>query len=231
MPELFIDPEIRARFPELRAAGFLVSDLNKLEWKKIDFASLYEQAKKKHIQAAGLSTENLLQCSTVAEWRKALRDCGIKPSEFRGSVEQLLRHFLRGQTLSTGIPAIDLYCGFSLLYLSSLGGYDFDELGLQMVSLRFAKPGEDRFEPLGAKPEDFPLTKETPVYTAGSEVLCWGFNCRDAQRTSLRDKSKTALFIGEALNARQLHDLEDCLNELRRLLQSLGANPDPIFSK
>jgi len=104
-------------------------------------------------------------------------------------------------------------------------GYDLERVDEKAASrdivLRFAKPG-DHFEPLGGRPEDFPLRADIPVYACGTEVLCWAFNVRDSAATSLVEGTRSALFVGEALSEDQADRLLAAISELRATLESAG---------
>ena len=157
----------------------------------------------------------------VKDWRSAIAACGLKPSTYKSSPEQLARRTLKSGPVHTGLPLVDLYCEVATRHLAPLGGYDVDRLPPEDVELRLARPGTDAFVPLGGG--DMPLTDKVAVYASGSTVLCWAYNCRDSRETCLTEDTDTGLFLGEAVTARQHGALRAALEDLAERLSAAGA--------
>ena len=137
----------------------------------------------------------------IARWREAYAALKVRPSQFRASIEALLRRALGGADLVLPIPSVNLYNAVSLDVVAPIGAYDMAKLPAAPMLLRFAQPATDRFTPLGGKAEDFPLNPDLVVYAAESTVLCWGFNCRDNVATALDAQSDDIVFLSEAVDA------------------------------
>lgn len=219
-----IEPAILGRFPDCRVGGFLVRGLRSaaerlhLEPAESLAASLTGQ---------GITAEKLGEEPRVQEWRKAIKQCGLKPSDYKSSPEQLARRLLKGTWIGTPLPVVNLYSAVSARHLAPLGAYDLERLPLPAITLREARE-TDRFAPLGGRPEDMPLRPQIAVYASGSEVICWAFNHRDSSATCLLPETGTALFAGEAVAASQLASLEAALAELARDLRDAGATVGPV---
>lgn len=217
--QIEIEPAILERFPDCRVGGFLVRGLRpaaervRLEPAESLAASLTDQ---------GITAEKLGEEPRVQEWRKAIKQCGLKPSDYKSSPEQLARRLLKGTWISTPLPAVNLYSAVSARHLAPLGAYDVERLPLPAVTLREARE-TDTFAPLGGRPEDMPLRPQIAVYASGSEVICWAFNHRDSSATCLIPETDTALFVGEAVAGLQLASLDAALAELARDLRDAGA--------
>lgn len=162
----------------------------------------------------------------VKDWRAAIAACGLKPSTYKSSPEQLARRALKSGPVRTGLPLVDVYCEVATRHLAPLGGYDVDRLPADPIELRLGRPGTDTFVPLGGG--DMPITDRVAVYASGSTVLCWAYNCRDSRETCLTEDTDTGLFLGEAVTARQHPALRTALDDLVARLAAAGATVGPL---
>jgi len=226
--------DILTRFPELCVMGFRVDviDDDALAQLEVPDQAVVEAA----LRDLGVSVASLADHELVAEWRSATRASGLKPSTFKSSPEALARRFAKGSGLSTPLQLVNLYCAVSAMNLAPLGAYDIRRLpgsgaGSNLeIDLRLAKPGSDRFVPIGGKPSDFPITPEVPIYACDDTIICWSFNCRDSSETCLVDNSSAMLFLGEATTANQREALEQAIAQLHDLLSIKGILTGEIVS-
>jgi DNA/RNA-binding domain of Phe-tRNA-synthetase-like protein len=161
----------------------------------------------------------------VRDWRAAISACGLKPSTYKSSPEQLARRTLKSGPVRTGLALVDLYCEVATRHLAPLGGYDVARLPAPAIELRLAR-ADDAFAPLGGG--DMPLTDKVAVYAAGSTVICWAYNCRDSRDTCLTEDTDTGLFLGEAVTERQHGALRIALADLAARLAVAGAVVGPV---
>jgi DNA/RNA-binding domain of Phe-tRNA-synthetase-like protein len=171
----------------------------------------------------GLRIETIASEPLIADWRAAIAACGLKPSTYKSSPEQLARRFLKSGPLQTGLALVDVYCDVATRHLAPLGGYDVARLPGGDVSLRLADPATDEFHPLGARDGEMPLTPLVAVYAVDSTVICWAYNCRDSRDTCLTEDTDVGLFVGEAVTGRQRAALEAALADLGERLRGAGA--------
>ena len=217
-----ISPEIAARHPEVLVGGFVASGL-------ISAAAVLAEAglpydTRQELVDAGVSIERLADHPVVAGWRAAIAACGLKPSTYKGSVEQLVRRTLKSGPLRTPLPLVDMYCDVAARHMAPLGAYDVGLLPSADIVLRLADPSGDEFHPLGAARDDeMPLTPKVAVYAAGTTVICWGYNCRDSRDTCLVSDTDVGLFLGEAVTARQHDPLRAAFGDLAERLTGAGA--------
>jgi DNA/RNA-binding domain of Phe-tRNA-synthetase-like protein len=148
---------------------------------------------------AGFVIETLATHPRIAVWRNTYRAMGLKPSECRSSIEQLVRRHLRGDTVALGIPAVDLYNQISLAFLAPMGGYDLDRLSAEPVLLRPLME-DDEFTPLGGNADRMPLLESVLGYCQGDRCLCYAINHRDAAASAIQYGSVRALFVSEAVD-------------------------------
>lgn len=226
---LRLDATVLERFPELSVGGFAVEGVDRA-------AAALDQAvleglwagARAALDGAGARLETAAELPPVRGWRQAFAACGVKPSTYRSSVEALVRRVLKEGAVRTPIAAVTAYCALSVRHLAPLGGYDADRLPSREVVVRAARPGADRFSPLGGRAEDMPLGERVVVYASGDTVICWSFNHRDSRDTCLVEETRAAVFFGEALSAEGRADVAAALEALRTLLVSCGARATPI---
>lgn len=179
---------------------------------------------------ASMAPETIAEHPVLASWRQIFAAQGLKPSQFRCSLEALLRRLTKGQTVETGVPAVDLYNLVSVQTLAPMGAYDVAKLAAAPIVLRHAQPATDTFTPIGGKSEDFPLTEKLIVYAQGNEVLCWGVNHRDSDTSRVEATSNAVVFFAEGLTPEQVANAEAAINAVREKLQSLGATVGDVLS-
>ncbi len=222
---LTIAPAVVERHPEILAGGVVAAGL-------VAAAGVLrgrdEGDLRQELSGRGLRIETLAAEPVIADWRDAISRCGLKPSTYKGSVEQLARRTLKSGPVRTGLPLVDVYCEVATRHLAPLGGYDVSRLPGTAVELRLADPDVDRFLPIGGKEGEMPITREVVVYAVGSTVLCWAYNCRDSQETCLTAETEVGVFFGEAVTQRQHEPLRAALSELAECLRRAGATVGPV---
>lgn len=219
--------ELVERFPKVAAGGFLVDDLDRAAAAVGDVTEKGREAREA-LAARGVTVQNLASDPLVTGWRNAIASCDLKPSTYKSSVEQLARRYLKGETISTPLAVVNLYCTVSARRMAPLGGYDLGRLPTPEVVLRLGRPGTDRFRPLGGRPEDMPIRPCVPLYASGDEIICYAFNHRDSAETCLRAATTTAAFFSEAVNPEQQEAMAAALTDLSETLRSFGARPGPV---
>jgi DNA/RNA-binding domain of Phe-tRNA-synthetase-like protein len=221
---LNIAGEIADRHPDILVGGLLASNLRATAGAVSGqpFPDDTEQA----LVNQDVTLELLADHPLIRDWRTAIAACGLKPSTYKSSPEQLARRTLKSGPVRTGLALVDLYCEVATRHLAPLGGYDTTRLPAPAVDLRMARP-DDAFSPLGGG--EMPLTDKVAVYGAGSTVICWAYNCRDSRETCLTEDTDTGLFIGEAVTARQHGALRIALADLAGRLSAAGASVGPVI--
>src|SRR5688572_22591625 len=220
---VIIAGEIAERHPEILVGGLLASNLKTTA--SAVAAAPFPDDTEQALVSQDVTLKLLADHPLVRDWRTAIAACGLKPSTYKSSPEQLARRTLKSGPVRTGLALVDLYCEVATRHLAPLGGYDTDRLPAPAVDLRLARPDDD-FTPLGGG--EMPLTDKVAVYAAGSTVICWGYNCRDSRETCLTEETDTGLFLGEAVTARQHGALRIALADLAGRLAAAGASVGPV---
>lgn len=214
--------EIAGRHPDILVGGLLATGLRGAAAAAPPLPDDTAEA----LVSQDVTIELVADHPLVKDWRAAIAACGLKPSTYKSSPEQLARRTLKSGPVQTGLPLVDLYCEVATRHLAPLGGYDVDRLPPGEIELRLARPEADTFDPLGGGA--MPLTDRVAVYAVGSTVLCWAYNCRDSRATSLTEDTDTGLFVGEAVTARQHGALRAALDDLAGRLSAAGAEVGPV---
>jgi DNA/RNA-binding domain of Phe-tRNA-synthetase-like protein len=129
------------------------------------------------------SLEQIAAHPNIAAWREAFRQMGVKPSEFRSSIEALGRRALREHELPSINALVDIGNVLSLRHLAPAGGHAIDLL-TQDIALRPAT-GQEIFVPFGEAPDAAP---EHPnpgeiVFVEGDTVLTRRWVWRQSNHT------------------------------------------------
>jgi len=222
-----IHKDVLDLFPELRVFSVMVRGVT-------PSPALTELAARRlaeavtHLSQLLPTTESLMGTPLITQWRDAYKSMGVKPSAYRCSFEALGRRAIAGKPLDTGVPAVNLYNAASIRYMACLGAYDLMRLSSAPLELRFCRPEEDRFSPLGGSADDMPLRSGLVVYAQDSEVLCWGLNHRDSEKTCLRAETTDMVFMAEGVTPVHAESAQKALAAIRADLQQLGFDTSVV---
>jgi DNA/RNA-binding domain of Phe-tRNA-synthetase-like protein len=130
--------------------------------------------------ASQLTPENVASHPRIESWREAYRSVGIKPGEFRPSMDALARRVVKGDALPAISKIVDLGNLVSIQNLIPIGAHAIDKL-TQDIELRFAS-GDEIFEPFGADVVEHPLPGEI-IFVEGNTVLTRRWTWRQSKHT------------------------------------------------
>ncbi len=165
----------------------------------------------------------------IAAWREAFRKAGIKPGEFLSSIEALARRALKGDTLPSINPAIDLANSVSLTYLLPLGGHDLDAL-VGNLAVRPARPGEFFSPPEGSDAQVESVTAGEPVYADDAEVRTRRWVWRQGRKARVSESSRNVFFPIDGWVGLNEGEVREAAHLLKSLLeQNLGAHCQEFF--
>lgn len=172
-----IDPEIFIKFPGYVRGVVLAYDVKNgpSSFELIDLLRIEEAALRQR-----LAIENLADQPRIKAWREAFRSLGIKPGEFRSSIEAMVRRALRSDPIPTINALVDIGNIISLRYLIPAGGHSLDSL-TQDISLRLADGSED-FIAFGSDALEHPNPGEI-IFVEGQVVLTRRWVWRQSQHT------------------------------------------------
>lgn len=104
----------------------------------------------------------------IRAWREAFRTFGAKPSEYRSSIEAMVRRVTRGDPLPSLTALVDLGNVVSLRHLLPAGAHAIDRLAAD-IWLRPAQGGET-FIALDGEATEQPVPGEI-IFAEGEQVL------------------------------------------------------------
>jgi DNA/RNA-binding domain of Phe-tRNA-synthetase-like protein len=169
-----------------------------------------------HLLGERLSPESLTSHPQIESWREAYRSGGIKPSEFRPSVEALARRVLKGDTLPLISTLVDLGTLLSIRHLLPVGAHALDFVR-QDIALRLAT-GEEVFEPFGSEVIEHPNPGEI-IFAEGNTVLTRRWTWRQAKHTLVVPETRCVEINVDGLPPVTQAQVEQICQEAAELVQ------------
>ncbi len=170
-----------------------------------------------------LTIESLTSHPRIAAWREAFRSLGIKPNEFRSSVEAMARRVLREQELPSINALVDIGNVASLRHLVPVGGHAIDVLTGD-IALRPAA-GDETFVAFGSDQPEHPAPGEI-VFVEGKTVLTRRWSWRQANHTLTLPETKAIEINVDGLPPVSASDVEAICGEVVELVgRFCGGRP------
>jgi len=206
-----------ALFPEALIGLVVISGINN----KAAAAESAEILERQVTETASrLPDEDMAALPSIAPWRDAYAQFGVKPSKVRSSIENLLRSAKAGRLRSIN-PLVDLYNSVSLAYQLPVGGEDLDAVEGDIVLTR--ADGTEHFVPLGGAGIE-PPPSGAVIYRDEAGVICSCWNWREADRTKLTEETTRAVLVIEAIPPVTREELNLALTALgNRITVHLGG--------
>lgn len=211
-------PDILARFPQIVAGAILARDVTNGPT-PAHLQALYQDEQQRVLQRIGDTP--LSQIESLAAWRRAFRDFGVDPTQYRSACEALLRRL----TKKGNIPSINL--------LVDLGNLLSIRYGLPVavverrtlqgtVTVQFAD-GSERYSELGASDEDPPRPGEVIFSDEGRQVIARRWCWRQSESSAAGPQTQECLVTIEAHHATGRQDIEAALRDLLALLKEYAG--------
>ncbi|MBM3136665.1 MAG: cytoplasmic protein [Chloroflexi bacterium] len=124
--------------------------------------------------------QEIVEHPLIHNWREAFRSLGIKPSEFRSSIEALARRVVNGNQLPSINALVDIGNIISLRHLLPTGGHALDHVKSE-IELRPAS-GDEVFVPFGSEISEHPEPGEI-IFAEGNDVLTRRWVWRQSNHT------------------------------------------------
>jgi DNA/RNA-binding domain of Phe-tRNA-synthetase-like protein len=163
-----------------------------------------------------LNLEELTAHPQISSWREAFRRVGIKPSDFRPSIEAMARRVLRHQELPSINALVDIGNILSLRHLLPIGAHALDNV-TEDIALRMAS-GEEEFVPFGSEQIEHPDPGEI-VFVEGNTVLTRRWSWRQANHTMTLPATAALEFNVDGLPPVTKSEVEGVCRELMGLVQ------------
>lgn len=207
-----IEAAIIKQFPDTKIGVLIAENVNnKTRSEKI---SMFIGQVEEKIRKA-YSLEDITSVDKIVDWREAYRSFGCKPSEYRSSVEALLRRILQGKELPLINPIVDIYNLISIKYFLPAGGGNLDKIK-GTINLTIAQ-GTEHFVMLGSS-TPVPIKSGEVIYIDDEEVLCRAWNYRESDKTKITEDTRNVYLLLEGLKNTSDEEITNALSELAELI-------------
>jgi DNA/RNA-binding domain of Phe-tRNA-synthetase-like protein len=215
MTVLRVSDEIFERFPEVVLGVFTVYEMDNSRQDPAILDGLRHEEARVRAELAGIQ---VTEHPHIAPWREAYRKFGAKPKDYPSSIENLVRRVLKGQSLPSINPLVDLYNTISLRHLVPAGGEDLDRIQGDVL-LTFAGESETPVRLLGEAEERAPHPGEV-IYKDDLGAICRRWNWKEADRTKLTPETKSAVLVIEGLPPVERDLIERAVEELAEMIRA-----------
>jgi DNA/RNA-binding domain of Phe-tRNA-synthetase-like protein len=162
-----------------------------------------------------LNLEELTAHPRIASWREAFREAGIKPSEFRASIEAMARRVLRQKELPTINALVDIGNILSLRHLLPVGAHSIDVVSHDLMLCRAS--GDEEFVPFGSDQVENPVPGEI-IFTEAKTVLTRRWSWRQANHSLTLPTTTAVEFNVDGLLPVKNSEVEKICRELMELV-------------
>lgn len=212
--KISLKPEMFELWPEARLGLVYVTQANNRAdlsaWKS------EQQRIEQVVHELFPTTEAVGKHPNIQAWRRAYRQFGCDPHDYRCSAEALARQVVKGNDIWGINPLVDLYNFISLKYTVPVGGEDAGKVQGE-VQLKRAT-GTKQFIRLGGTDNEPPEPGEV-VYADDEGVLCRRWNWREADRTKLTPETTSAILVIETIPPTTAEQLQQATQELAQLVE------------
>lgn len=214
MTALRVSDEIFERFPEVTLGIVTAHEIDNSREDAAILDGLRREEARVRAELAGIQ---VTEHSQIAPWREAYRRFGTKPKDYPSSIENLVRRVLKGQSLPSINPLVDLYNTISLRHLVPAGGEDLDRIQGDVL-LTIAGESEAPVRLLGEAEERAPRPGEV-IYKDDVGAICRRWNWKEADRTKLTPETRNAVLVIEGLPPVGRELVERAVEELANLIR------------
>lgn len=211
-------PDILKRYPHIVGGAILAQQVTNGPT-PASFQALYQAEQQQVLQRIGNTP--LSQIESLAAWRRAFRDFGVDPTQYRSASEALLRRL----TKKGDIPSINLLVDLGNLVSIRYGlpVAIFERSALQgAVTVHFAD-GSERYSELGTNEEDHPVPGEVVFSDETRQVIARRWCWRQSESSAATARTQECLVTIEAHHASGLQDIEAALRDLLALLKEYAG--------
>lgn len=213
MMTIIVSEEIRQRCPEFTGAAVIAavqnSEHNAALWDEINgFIADYRQR---------YTVDSLKEMPSIEATRTAYRRCGKDPSRYRPSGEALVRRTLKGNELYQVNTVVDLINLASIAYGYSIGGFDYEKIEGETLTLGIGQEGEP-YEGIGRGVLNI---AGLPVYRDAIGGI--GTPTSDHERTKLTLETKTLLTIVNGYDGNR-ENVVACAEFIQALLRKYASS-------
>jgi DNA/RNA-binding domain of Phe-tRNA-synthetase-like protein len=204
---------VTERFPAVRAGAIHATGLvnGPSSPELLDEYRAEQQAASQRLDATALA-----DLPSVAAWRRAFTQFGVKPTQHRNAAEALLRRLAKHGDIPTINTLVDIGNLVSIRYALPVAA--FDQAGIAgSTTVRFAT-GAEFFTDLGSTEAVSPEPGEVVFVDANNVVSARRWCWRQSAQSATGAETVDALIIVEGLHETAEQDIESALTDLTSLL-------------
>jgi DNA/RNA-binding domain of Phe-tRNA-synthetase-like protein len=217
--QFIIDPLIKEIFPKIKIGVLIVKGINNNS-QNPEISSMLKLAEENCSKT--IQPDQISSIPKIADWREAYRKFGFKPSKYRSSIESLTRRIVKGNTLPSINPIVDLYNLISIKNVLPIGGDDIDKIE-GSIHLTIAK-GTEEFLKLGSSDKEIAQKGEI-IYRDDKEVLCRCWNYRECEKSKITKDTKNICLVVEGLENTSKEEIQRGISQLKDLISKFcGGN-------
>jgi DNA/RNA-binding domain of Phe-tRNA-synthetase-like protein len=207
------DDAVTERYPAIRAGVVHATGLVNGP----SSAELLDQYQAEQRAAAErLRTTAIADLPSIAAWRRAFTQFGVKPTQHRNAAEALLRRLAKHGQIPTINTLVDLGNLVSIRHAMPVAAFDLAGID-GAITVRFAT-GDERFTDLGSTGAVAPDPGEV-VFADRDGVVCARRWCwRQSAQSATGQATVEALVVVEGLHDTAARDVEAALADLTALL-------------
>ena len=207
------DPAILARYPQLVGGVLLARGVsNGPATEALTAAYRAEQG----ATVRRLGEGPLSQVPSLAAWRRAFRDFGADPTQYRSAAEALLRRLTKSGEIPNVNALVDLGNLVSIRHALPVAVIDLGAV-TGAITVRFAG-GTERFTPLGAATAEQPPAGEVIFADEAGVVLARRWCWRQSAESAAGPATTDVLIAVEAQHTDGRAGVEAALHDLQELL-------------
>lgn len=207
-----ISPEVFAKYPGYVRGVVLAFGVTNGETPP-ELARMMREAEEQ--LRGSLKLEGLVDQPRIRSWREAFRAFGAKPSDYRPSIEALVRRVLHGDALPLINTLVDLGNLVSIQSLVPTGGHAIDHLNGDITLCPAV--GDEVFVPFGTDQPEAPLKGEI-IFTEGKTVLTRRWAWRQSNHTLTLPSTTAIEFNVDGLPPVPVKEVEQVCEYLSSLI-------------
>jgi len=205
-------PDILTRYPEVFGGAILAQHVTNGPT-PARLQALYQAEQQQVLQRIGDTP--LSQIASLAAWRRAFREFGVDPTQYRCAAEALLRRLTKKGEIPSINLLVDLGNIVSIRY--GLPVAVFERRAVQgAVTVHFAD-GSEHYSELGASEEEHPEPGEVVFSDEAKQVIARRWCWRQSESSAATAQTHECLITIEAHHATGRQDIEAALGDLLEL--------------
>lgn len=156
----------------------------------------------------------------IQAWRRTFSRMGLKPTQYRGASESLLRRFRKEGALPRLHPLVDLCNAISIAYAVPVAAFDLSRISGNLEVCRAT--GDERYETFSGEIEH-PAAGEVIFADESGQAHARRWTNRQSSLSAVRPTTSSVLIVAEAMH-------EAGATDVARLVADIAAELEAVWS-